>query len=115
MILIITILYLIIDYKFNIIPKDYILIYLLFLGIYKGLISTDIKELFNLEPTKQLFTKYGVKSTLSTFFSIVIIVVYYYRRNLFSLNIFEILLTILLVIILFRFILWGGEKDGITN
>ncbi|EHR34149.1 hypothetical protein HMPREF9709_01085 [Helcococcus kunzii ATCC 51366] len=115
MILIITLLYLVIDYKFNIIPNDYILIYILFLGIYKGLISTDIKELFNLESTKQLFIKYGVKSTLSTFFSVVLIVVYYYGRNLFSLNVFEILLTILLIIILFRFILWGVEKDGIIN
>lgn len=107
MILIITLFYLVIDYKFNIITNDYILIYILFLGIYKGLISTDIKELFNLESTKQLFIKYGVKSTLSTFFSVVLIVVYYYGRNLFSLNVFEILLTILLIIILFRFILWG--------
>ncbi|GAB3796905.1 hypothetical protein [Virgibacillus kimchii] len=105
--LLFTIIYCVITQVLNI---GYLLawgIYLIGLGLVKGFLSEELKDVFNFRETKFLYERYGFKDSLMELLSLILIFINSYLIDYVPFTPFEFVFMFFVIAIVYRFLFWG--------
>lgn len=105
--LLFTIIYCLITQVLNI---DYLLafgIYIIGLGLFKGFLSEELKDVFNSQKTKYLYEKIGFKDSLMELLSLILIFINSYIIDYESFSLVEFVYLFFLIALVYRFLFWG--------
>ena len=105
--LIFTIIYCLITQIVNIDYGPAMGIYLILIGIVKGLLSEEFKDLFNRDKTKDLYEKIGFKDSLMELLSLILIFVNSYLIDYEPFSLFEFAFLFVVIAFVYRFVFWG--------
>ncbi|NPC93898.1 hypothetical protein HOO54_17165 [Bacillus sp. WMMC1349] len=82
-------------------------IYLIGIGLIKGLSSKEMKDVFNFKKTKDLYKENRFLDSLMELFSLILIFINSYLINYEPFSLFEFVVIFLLMALLYRFLFWG--------
>ena len=82
-------------------------IYLIGLGLVKGFLSEEPKDIFNLIRIRYLYEKNGLKDSLMELLSLVLIFINSYLIDYEPFSLFEFVYMLFLIALLYRFLIWG--------
>lgn len=82
-------------------------IYLIFIGIVKGLFSEEYKDVFNYKETKYLYEKNGFKDSLMDLLSLMLIFINSYFIDYEPFSLFEFAFLFAVFAFVYRFVFWG--------
>lgn len=105
--LIITSLYIIISHLLDFTFEFFMGTYLIGLCLAKGLISEELKDVFNMQKTKYLYKKNGVGNSLLEMICLILVFINIIVIDYEPLSTFDYVYILFLIIILYRFIFWG--------
>ncbi|WP_440896670.1 hypothetical protein ACS127_01275 [Amphibacillus sp. Q70] len=89
---------------------DYLLafgIYIIGLGLFKGFLSEELKDVFNFKTTKDLYEKIGFTASLTELLSLVLIFINSYLIDYEPFTPFEFLFMFFNIALVYRFLFWG--------
>ena len=82
-------------------------VYLIGLGLIKGLFSEELKDVFNFKKTKYLYEKNGFKASLMELLSLMLIFINSILIDYEPLSLFEYVYLLFLIALVYRFLFWG--------
>ena len=105
--LLFTIIYCMITQVLNISYGPAMGIYLIGLGLVKGFLSEEQKDIFNLKRIRYMYEKNGLKDSLMELLSLVLIFINSYLIDYEPFSLFEFVYMLFLIALLYRFLFWG--------
>ena len=105
--LLFTIIYCVLTQILNIAYGPAMGIYLIGLGLVKGLVSEELKDVFNFKKTKYLYEKNGMKDSLIELLSLILIFINSYIIDYEPFSLFEFVYMFFLIALVYRFVFWG--------
>ena len=105
--LLITIIYCVITQVLNIGYGPAIGIILIVIGLVKGYLTEELKDVFNIKKTKYLYEKNGFKDSLMELLSLMLIYINSYLIMNEAVSLFEFLFLFVGFTMVYRFIFWG--------
>ncbi|QUW20919.1 hypothetical protein JSQ81_13980 [Sporosarcina sp. Marseille-Q4063] len=105
--LIFTIVYCLITQIVNIDYGPAMGIYLILIGVGKGLLSEEFKDVFNRDKTKDLYEKNGFKDSLMELLSLILIFVNSYLIDYEPFSLIEFAFLFVVFALVYRFVFWG--------
>ena len=82
-------------------------IYLIGLILIKGYFSEELKDVYNIEKTKYLYEKIGIKTSLMELLSLSLIFINSYLIEYEPFSLFEFVYMLFLIALVYRFLFWG--------
>ena len=108
--LLITIIYCVITQVLNIGYGPAIGIILIVIGLVKGYLTEELKDVFNIKKTKYLYEKNGFKDSLMELLSLMLIYINSYLIMNEAVSLFEFLFLFVGFTMVYRFIFWGTTR-----
>ena len=108
--LLITIIYCVITQVLNIGYGPAIGIILIVIGLVKGYLTEELKDVFNIKKTKYLYEKNGFKDSLMELLSLMLIYINSYLIMNEAVSLFEFLFLFVGFTMVYRFIFWGIRR-----
>jgi len=105
--LLFTIIYCVLIQVLNISYGPAMGIYLIVLGLVKGYLSEELKDVFNFKKTKYLYEKNGFKDSLMELLSLTLIFINTYFSINEPFSLFEFAYMFFLIALVYRFVFWG--------
>lgn|SRR5690625_3786605 len=105
--LLFTILYCVITQILNITYLLALGIYLIGLGLVKGYFSEELKGVFNLKKTKQLYENNGLKDSLTELLAVILVFFNSYLIDYEPFSLIDFIYFIFLIALVYRFLFWG--------
>jgi hypothetical protein len=105
--LIVTIIYCLITQFVNVDYGPAMGIYLITIGIVKGLLSEEYKDVFNRDKTKYLYERNGFKDSLMELLSLILIFVNSYLIDYEPFSLIEFAFLFVVFALVYRFVFWG--------
>ncbi|PQD94345.1 hypothetical protein CYL18_15045 [Pradoshia eiseniae] len=81
--------------------------YLIGLIFIKGYFSEELKDVYNIEKTKYLYEKIGIKDSLMELLCLSIIFINSYLIDYEPFSLFDFVCMLLLIAVVYRFLFWG--------
>ncbi len=85
-------------------------IYLIGLGFVKGYVSEELKDVFNLKNTKDLYEENRCKASLMDLLSLLLIFVNSYVIDYEPFTFFEFIYLFFIMLLVYRFLFWGTTR-----
>ena len=105
--LLLTIIYCVITQVLNISYELAMGIFIIGLGLVKGFLSEEQKDIFNLKKAKYLYEKIGFKDSVMELLSLILIFINSYLIDYDPFSLFEFVYMFLLIALVYRFLFWG--------
>ena len=94
----------------NIGPGPALGIYLIVLALIKGYCSEELKDVFNLGNTKNLFQKIKLKDSLTELFCLILIYINAFFMDNEPVSLFEVIVLFVGFVLVYRYIFWGTTR-----
>lgn len=105
--LLFTIIYCVITQVLNISYELAMGIFIIGLGLVKGFLSEEQKDIFNLKKAKYLYEKIGFKDSVMELLSLILIFINSYLIDYDPFSLFEFVYMFFLIALVYRFLFWG--------
>lgn len=107
-----TVIYCVITQILNLSYELSIGIYLIGLGLIKGLSSEEIKDVFNFKKTRDLYKENRFIDSLMELFSLLLIFINSYIIEYEPFSLFDFVYTFFLIALVYRFLFWGMIRES---
>lgn len=106
MLFLLTVILCIVSYLMNINTFILYISYVVGFAILKGILSDELKDVFNIKKAKGIYNKVGFLNSVISFNSLLLITVYYIFNEYDHVSFADIVPIILCYILMYRFIFW---------
>ncbi len=111
MFLAVTIIYFAVCYFLKVEVAMVLMIYTIAISVIKSVLVQELKSLFNLRKTREVYNKVGFLNTIQSLAAIFVMYFYYIIGSGVQLNVLNLIIFAIPILILYRFLVWGIISD----